>query len=177
MNQDAKHTITEVELDAVDLVGLTPVSSEGSRPASPAAYAPLPQTSFDEEIAALGMPIASDMPGCVLPKQRRGLLGHRALGLFGFVLITSAAFVAHQAATHAPESERPATIAWTPLPEAGEIIVDEAEEEAPLEPTLFANPFDPTEVFELAPGLSRDEARDQVAQILLERARERMAAR
>jgi hypothetical protein len=173
MNQDSTHAMTEVELNAVDLVGLAPTDSRGAQ----AAYAPLPQTSFDEEIAALGMPIPSDMPECVLPKQGRGLMGHRALGLLGVVLITSAAFVSHQVATHTPASEPATTIAWTPLPEAGDIAMDEPEEEPAVEPTLFANPFDPTEVFELAPGLSQDEAREQVAQILLERARERMASR
>lgn len=181
MNQDEKHSthaITEVELNAVDLVGLSPTYSRAAPPASQAAaYSPLPQTSFDEEIAALGMPVARETPDRDLPKQRRGLLGHRALGLVGFVLITSAGVVAHQVATTTPASERATTIAWTPLPERSEIVAVEPEEEAPVAPTLFANPFDPTEIFELAPGLSKDEARQQVAQILLERARERMASR
>ncbi len=37
------------------------------------------------------------------------------------------------------------------------------------------NPFDATEVFEFAPGTSQAEGRDKVAQILLQRARERQA--
>jgi hypothetical protein len=135
-------------------------------------------TSFDEEIAALGMPIPSETIQCVLPKQRPGLLRNRALGIFGLVLITSAALVAHQVATTKPASERVTTLAWTPLPERGEVVATaEPEAEALPSPTLYANPFDPTEIFELAPGLTKDEARKQVAQILLERARERMASR
>ncbi len=39
--------------------------------------------------------------------------------------------------------------------------------------TLFANPFDETEVFELQPGLTEDEAREIVGQLLIERAKER----
>ena len=40
-------------------------------------------------------------------------------------------------------------------------------------PTLFANPFDPSEVFEFPPGTSKDTARESVAEMLLSRARER----
>jgi hypothetical protein len=42
-------------------------------------------------------------------------------------------------------------------------------------PVRFANPFDPTEVFEFAAGTSNDDARDAVAKVLSERARERLA--
>jgi len=46
----------------------------------------------------------------------------------------------------------------------------------PTEPPVrFANPFDPTEVFEFAAGTSARDARDAVAKILTERARERLA--
>jgi len=37
----------------------------------------------------------------------------------------------------------------------------------------FANPFDPSEVFEFPPGTSESDARQAVADILLQRARER----
>ena len=42
-------------------------------------------------------------------------------------------------------------------------------------PTRFANPFDSSEVFEFPAGTSEDEARESVAEILFERARERGA--
>jgi hypothetical protein len=42
-------------------------------------------------------------------------------------------------------------------------------------PVLFKNPFDATEVFEFPSGTSQAEARDAVAALLLERARERHA--
>lgn len=41
------------------------------------------------------------------------------------------------------------------------------------ETVKFRNPFDPGEVFEFPPGTSRADARDKVAELLLERARER----
>jgi hypothetical protein len=38
------------------------------------------------------------------------------------------------------------------------------------EPVLFANPFDAEEVFEFPPGTSATEAREAVAELLMERA-------
>jgi len=46
----------------------------------------------------------------------------------------------------------------------------------PTAPVRFANPFDPTEVFEFPAGTSYVDARDQVAQRLIARARERTGA-
>lgn len=42
-------------------------------------------------------------------------------------------------------------------------------------PTRFTNPFDASEVFEFPPGTSEDAARQSVAKMLLQRARERRA--
>lgn len=42
-------------------------------------------------------------------------------------------------------------------------------------PVRFANPFDPTEVFEFPAGTPEAEARDEVAEVLLERARHRLS--
>lgn len=42
-------------------------------------------------------------------------------------------------------------------------------------PTRFTNPFDASETFEFPPGTSEDAARESVAEILFERARERGA--
>lgn len=47
------------------------------------------------------------------------------------------------------------------------------EPEVEGEPVLFANPFDAHEVFEFPAGTSVDEAREAVAQLLIERAVER----
>ena len=43
----------------------------------------------------------------------------------------------------------------------------------PDSPTRFANPFDASEIFEFPPGTTEDDARESVAEILFERARER----
>lgn len=47
--------------------------------------------------------------------------------------------------------------------------------EAEASPTRFENPFDTSEVFEFPPGTTQDVARESVAEMLLERARERRA--
>src|SRR5690606_25684657 len=140
--QHSKLPMTEVELDAVDLVGLSP-AYQGAASGSVSPYErPNLQTSYDEEIAALGMPLPSEAPECVLPKQRRAFIGNRALGIFGFVLITSAGLVAHQVASTNPAPEPVTTLAWTPLPERGDVeALAELEEEELASPTLFANPF------------------------------------
>ena len=43
----------------------------------------------------------------------------------------------------------------------------------PGSPLRMANPFDPAEVFEFPPGTSKAEARESIANVLLQRARER----
>jgi hypothetical protein len=50
-----------------------------------------------------------------------------------------------------------------PAPEASDAIVK------------YPNPFDPTEIFEFPPGTNRTDARQAVADLLLQRARERQA--
>ncbi len=45
----------------------------------------------------------------------------------------------------------------------------------PPPPVQIVNPFDKTEVFQFPPGTSSDESREKVAQILLQRARERQS--
>jgi hypothetical protein len=46
----------------------------------------------------------------------------------------------------------------------------------PSEPVRFVNPFDATEVFEFPHGTSKTEAREAVASLLIQRARERHSA-
>jgi hypothetical protein len=51
--------------------------------------------------------------------------------------------------------------------------MDVAEPVTATPPVKYVNPFDRSEVFEFPPGTTRAEARDAVAQILMERARDR----
>jgi hypothetical protein len=170
------HTIAEVELDTLELAAMSPPQARTSvaMQATESSW----HVVSEEEVAALGTPLPAEVAESVMRAPGRGFLSNHALGIFGLVLIASAALVAHQVATSERVADRP-TLAWTPLPERGAAVetADEQEEEVAPTPTLYANPFDPSEIFELAPGLTKEEARQQVAQILMERARERMASR
>lgn len=92
----------------------------------------------------------------------------------GLVLCASAAavFVALGSA-HVAKQRAPAV---APVVASGEGTI---ERHAPppdaLPPVRFRNPFDKSEVFEFPAGTSRAEARKAVAQLLRERARERLA--
>jgi hypothetical protein len=63
-----------------------------------------------------------------------------------------------------PSSFESAQSRWSPA-----TIAEEGE------PVLFANPFDPNEVFEFPHGTTESEARAAVAEMLMERASERYA--
>jgi hypothetical protein len=72
---------------------------------------------------------------------------------------------------------------WTPAPPVKTAAIElpppvVAPEPPPppqpvVEPVRFANPFDKTEVFEFPHGTSKAEAREAVASLLMQRARER----
>ncbi len=148
----------EVELTTQDLVGLTP------------AYPVAPSITSVETatLVAVAAPAANAAASPASPANLRWL-APRAVGLAATVAVSLIAIVS--LAELAPPQrivERPVSN-WAPVPDP--VAVDESTEEAP--PTLIANPFDPSEVFELPPGLTRDQARDMVAELLLKRASER----
>lgn len=143
----------EVELSAQDLAGLT------TSPLAPASPAP--------DSISSGSPHA-DVPAAapVHAATTRMRISPRMLGATGaaaaaFLMIGGVIlFSPPQRIVEAPVSN------WSPVPDP---VVEEVEQA----PTLVANPFDASEVFELPPGLSRDEARAMVADLLLKRASER----
>jgi hypothetical protein len=72
-----------------------------------------------------------------------------------------------------PPSHPPAPLPAPPPAQPGDRATLPGEEPAQPVPVKFTNPFDANEVFEFPPGTSETEARDAVASMLLERARER----
>ena len=111
--------------------------------------------------------------GLKLPTDRRLTV----IGILSVGIIASIALGAHYAYSR-PEPKTPVVQqTWTALPDKPQVVVEEESAPEPPKPTLYRNPFDKTEVFELPPGLTQAEARDMVAEILLERARERAAKR
>ena len=86
----------------------------------------------------------------------------------GLAAVTIALWPSPERAETAAQVEIPTVSAKDSLP--GSASRAELSEDSPTE---FANPFDPSEVFEFPPGTTEDVARDSVAEILFERARER----
>ena len=154
-DQQSMEPIQEVLLTARDL-----------RQLDPAISAALGVTSDIGEPAGASRVAASGV--AKVPSDHRLTV----IGIVSVGIITTIALGAHYAYSR-PEPEAPVVKqTWTALPEKPQIVV---EEELPPPPkhTLYRNPFDKSEVFELPPGLTQAEARDMVAQILLDRARER----
>jgi hypothetical protein len=154
---------TEVELTAQDLLSL-PAAAAPARGSEPVATSSAVNKA---QPAAIRVPAekakAASSParkqGFSLPKMAWGV----GLAVVGGVVV---------AANHmysAPKHVEPAPIIVSTIPQEPDPVVDERP------PTLVANPFDPSEVFELAPGLSEEEARTAVEQLLLERASQRHA--
>jgi len=73
-----------------------------------------------------------------------------------------------------PVAKRPQNASHALARETAALEVPRTPSSKPL-PLWFANPFDATEVFEFPPGTSREYAREAVAEILLNRARDRHA--
>jgi len=76
-----------------------------------------------------------------------------------------------------PSPQRPAAAAQTGLPTVStkaSLSSSASQTVLPVDsPTRFANPFDASEIFEFPAGTTEDDARQSVAEILFERARER----
>jgi hypothetical protein len=118
---------------------------------------------------------ASPIPSAT-PAKQRWRTTHIVLAVTAFLagLITSVTYVAMTR-----ETPPPLPIAEVPAPVVEELpplppeTPPAAEAPAP-EPVLFRNPFDRAEVFEFPAGTTQSEARDAVAEILMQRARERV---
>lgn len=167
MKHERHNRSIEVELSAGELSELArPIEDEMSR-AALHGYMPLPTPQMLQSAQA-----KKGAHGASSASIQR-FFSARAAGILGSVIVAGIAVAAHFEYSESKRVVEP-PIAWTPLPERpAEPPVEEVVAEAPP-PTLYTNPFDPTEVFELPPGLTKSEARDMVAQILMERARERM---
>jgi hypothetical protein len=136
----------EAELDAHELLGIAPV-----RPTDAAST---------KAFASKKAPAS------------RGKLVHASLLIVCGMAVASviAAAVLHQSE---PDIDPVAMVVTLPPPEPLPIQVVNL---APPQPeVVLANPFDPSEKFTFPPGTSKAEAREQMAQLLLQRAVDRKA--
>jgi len=146
----------EVELSAEDLLGLSAPCVSNERPSAttiqPKAFA----LKLTSSVAVPSAPVRHRMPA-----WRVALSVAVVAGAVGAVYMAMAPVKQAVQNVRLPQSQLPAT-----SPKSDGTLAADA-------PVLFANPFDAKEVFEFPAGTSEAEARDAVAEILMERAMER----
>jgi len=164
----AAEAIMEVELSADELQAL------------PSTRDVLVAASASEPCTVVSAPTAPNKS----PPEHNWLSSIRQLSatqVLGSVAVAVIASIAVRAQyQEAASQEMAPTLAWSGIPPRPTTVeTDEpspvATSTATLLPTLFENPFDKTEVFQFPPGTSREEARVIVADLLMKRARERLA--
>ncbi len=167
--------IPEVELSAADLAELSAADLLGvASPVADSHAQRSTETSVGVVRALRQQPASVEAAPHLAARTTIQSYKLHMIGVLSIALVGSIALGAHYTFTSSEPPAQIATRAWTPLPERPAQVVEE-EEPAPAPPTLYRNPFDESEVFELAPGLSQDEARAIVADLLIERARQRSA--
>jgi hypothetical protein len=151
----------EVELNAQDLLELSGPCDNDS--GDNKGREPQPQARTMVVSVMPSAPVAKKRPATTASRRPRWLetlaaLLILAVGTAGALYLVSSNYRAGRSAAQerAPRSQLPASAS------KGE-----------GKPVLFANPFDGKEVFEFPAGTTEAEARDQVAEILMERAMER----
>lgn len=92
-----------------------------------------------------------------------------ALGASVVLAVVLMVFVVYVSSGPDPVSSEPVLVLDAEAP-----VFIPAEEPAQPPPVRVVNPFDDSEVFEFPAGTSEREAHDRVAELLLERARERL---
>jgi hypothetical protein len=147
----------EVELSAQDLLELSaPVSSERAQ-APPLA---IPTTTVVPGAPALQKRAAPNAAGRNMSSSQVAASVIFAVGTVGALYYAVVSYEARQSAAIAKEQ-----------PTQSQLQASAPKGEG--KPVRFANPFDPKEVFEFPAGTSEAEARDAVAEMLMERAMER----
>ncbi len=145
----------------------------------PASAQPISAWSTSEEPASAGPASAdeSSYAGHAPPPANRWPLGRIAgvVGIAGAVAAVgvAAVMIARDGAAHRPTSqaESAPAVALQTSGSSAPAAPPPAASAGP--PVRFKNPFDRSEVFEFPPGTSKAEARRWVANMLLERARDR----
>jgi hypothetical protein len=144
----------ELELSAEQLLALSQAAA-ASEPSAPTLQ-PVTQTKAPA--------VNSQIKGRRLGARHAAILGIAAAS----VVLSSAVYLATIGA-------RPARLAANTVsaPTAPDISTPLSAGNVPVK---FPNPFDAAEVFEFPPGTSELEARDAVAEVLLQRARDRQGS-
>ncbi len=167
--------IEEVELSAADLLDLVPTPAVHSAPVAQLRDAdPLPAPDTAAHAAATSALIAAPVVSAPVTARSDGSRFNPMYASAAAIVMANAAMVAIQSRASQDRPTSQVVSNWPPAPEP---VPVEDEITVAVEPTRYANPFDPQEVFELPPGITREQARTMVADILLKRAAERQARR
>jgi hypothetical protein len=143
MCDPADEDTIELQLNAEELEALR----RAAEPEPPPAES---DTSFDGQVRAFAFPVV--------------------LSVVAFAGLLNGV---KYAATAAPEQVTP-VIAPKPAPRSDARAPEPPPPTSPApEPVRYTNPFDASEVFEFPPGTTQVEARDAVAHLLVQRARDR----
>jgi hypothetical protein len=167
--------IEEVELSAADLLDLVPTPTEPVAKVKTSDTDALSSSDVAAgETTAFAPAIASASSAPATTSRNNGSRFNPMYASAAAIVMAIAAMVAIQSRADQDRQMHHAVSNWPPPPEPAPIA-----EETPIasEPTRYANPFDPQEVFELPPGITGEQARTMVADILLKRAAERQARR
>ena len=169
-------TIEEVELSAADLLDLVPTPAVHSAPVVQLTRDadPLPAPDTSARTAVASALIAAPVVVAPVTGRSDGPRFNPMYASAAAIVMAIAAMVAIQSRA---SQDRPTSQVMSNWPPAPEPVPVEDEIPVAAEPTRYANPFDPQEVFELPPGMTREQARTMVADILLKRAAERQARR
>jgi hypothetical protein len=152
---NAVATADEVELTADELQGMATVQATLAEHASAAAAA--------ETTVVLAR--KANLPSSILYIALS--LGVAAAAVSAFIVVSS-----HAAPDSHYQKVALRTLSTT-VPQQPDPVIDAVETETAPPPVRFTNPFDKSEVFEFPAGTTRAEARDAVADILLQRAQGR----
>ena len=155
--------------DTIELQ-LTPEQLRQLSQAAEAAEAAESRSADEAQIPDAAKPVAPApvAPAPVAPARRST---HMNIAKMAAAIFAYGVF-AWWSASHLVAQPQPQVIAAKP---AAVIPAPVLVTSAPAPTVRISNPFDATEVFEFPAGTSRDDGREQVAQILLQRARERQA--
>jgi hypothetical protein len=152
----AGHSGGPPQKDAVDTIEVE-LSALGAR-------------KFSEALAAGRSANPADGAGDVhMPKSDKRLKIALGVAAPAIALLAGVAYLAAKPVYTAPPLV-PVVAQAEPVAEPEPPAAEQAE------PVRFKNPFDHREVFEFPAGTTKAEARDKVAEILMDRARERRAA-
>ncbi|PZN33651.1 MAG: hypothetical protein DIU71_04535 [Proteobacteria bacterium] len=163
----AEAGVAEVELDAHELLKLAPVRATGEAARGRARPDAAPTHDSRANRARSATPqVHARNENPAAPGSRRMLFAGLAAVALASAIV---ALLAGEDGAPAPAAGHAPPVEWTPVPDPDAALAPEAE----LPPVLFTNPFDETEVFEFPPGTTQEQARQAVADFLLQRARDR----